>query len=323
MNRIILAFAAVAATVVPALATAQDWPTQPVKIVVPYPPGTPVDALGRALGERLQAKWKQPVIIENKTGASEVIAATAVAQAKPDGYTLLFATEVGLGSNYYLFSKLSYNPITDFTPITLLAEGPAVLVVRSDSKYKTMQELVAGAKKNPESVSYGSPGTGGSIHLFVTWMSKQAGMELKHVPYRGSTLAVQDTLGGVIDFSMSGATSAMPFIESGRLRPLAVSGARRIKSMPDVPTVQEAGIPDSVYEFMFGLVGPAKLPAAIANKIAADVTEILKDPAFQAKNTEPFGYTAGGGTPAEFARVLDAERERQKARVQAAGVKLD
>ena len=311
------------AGLLPQCASAQAWPAQSVRIVVPYPPGTATDVLGRTLAERLQAKWKQPVVIDNKAGASEMLAATNVATAQPDGYTLLLASEVGLETNQFLFSKLQYNPVTDFTPIVKLIEGPLVLVVRGDSRFKSMQDIAAAARKDPGAVSYGSAGVGGSVHLTADWMSKVGGFEVKHVPYRGSSFAVQDVLAGVIDFTLTGPPTAAPLVQSGQLRALAVTSPSRMKMLPDAPTTVEAGYRDSTYMFMFGLVGPARLPPSIAQKIAADVTEILSDPAFQAKNTEPFGYVVGGGTPEDFIRFLGGDREKHKVRVKSANVKLD
>ena len=304
-------------------AGAEDWPSRPVRLIVPYPPGTATDVLGRVLADRLQAKWHQPVIVDNKPGGSEVIAANAEAQAKPDGYTLLMFTEIGLETNQFLFSKLSYDAVSDFTPIVKLVEGPLVLVVRSDSPYKTLQDLVDAAKKQPDSVTYGSAGVGGSIHLVVNWLGKLQNAKFKQVAYRGSSLAVQDVLAKVVDFTLTGPPTAAPFLKSGDLRALAVTSGSRSKALPDVPTTEELGFKDSAYQFMFGLVGPAKLPADLAQKIATDVTAILNDPEFQKANTDPFGYAVAGGTPAAFTQFLAVDREKQKQRVKAANVKLD
>jgi tripartite-type tricarboxylate transporter receptor subunit TctC len=306
-------------------AQAQDWPKRPVRIVVPYPPGAgAADLLARKLGEKLAQKWKQPVIIDNKTGAVEIIAATDVAHAKPDGYTLLMSTEAALETNQFLYSKLPYDPEKDFTPITRLTEGPYIYVVRSDSPYQTMQQMVAAAKAKPGKISYGSNGIGGNVHIAVNWLSIKAGkVELLHVPYRGAVPTMQGLIGGEIDFAALPLPAVAGFLSEKRVRAIATSGSMRLRSMPDVPTTGELGYDDTVVQVMFALSGPAKLPADITNMIARDVTAVLKDSDFVAQNVEPFGFVAIGDSPEEFARFLAKDREKQRERVKAANVKMD
>lgn len=305
-------------------AAAQEWPAQPVTIVVPYAPGGAVDIMARALSEKLTARWKQPVVVENRSGAAEVIAATSVARAKPDGYTLFLATEVGLETNPFLFSKLAYNPAADFTPISRVIEGPLVYVVRADSPVKTIQQLVQQAKDQPGKITYGSSGTGGAVHLAVNWFAIVSGnTPFTHVPYRGSAPAVQDILAGTIQFTAAPLSLVAPFIKENRLRAIATTGQARIRTLPEVPTLAELGYRDSVIHFMFGLVGPAKMSPALAAKIAGDVGAVARDPEFQARNVDANGFVLATEAPADFARYLAGNRENQRARVKAANVQLD
>lgn len=323
--RLLLAWAVVVATAPFGLpARAEDWPSQPVTIVTPYAPGGAVDILARALAEKLTLRWKQPVIVENRTGAAEVIAAVSVARAKPDGYTLFLATDVALETNPFLFSKLSYNPQTDFSPITRVIEGPLVYVVKADSPIYTIQQLVQRAKEQPNKVSYGSSGTGGSVHLAINWFAIVSGeTPFLHVPYRGSAPAVQDILSNTVQFTAAPLSLVAPFIKDNRLRPLAVTGRERIRSLPDVPTLAELGYRDSVVQYMFALVGPAKMRPALARQIAVDVGAVMREPEFLARNVDINGFVLAVETPAEFAQYLATNRETVRARVKAANVQID
>lgn len=303
---------------------AQEWPTKPVRIIVPYPPGTSVDTFGRALAEKLSQKWGQAVVIDNKPGGNEAIALTSLAHEKADGYTLGVSTESGIETNPMLYSKLSYDPVKDLTPITRMFEGFLVYIVRSDSPYATMAQLLDAARKAPGKIAYGSSGIGGGIHVPVHWLSVQAGnVEFNHIPYRGSTLVARDILAGNLQFSAIPVSVASPFIADGRVRQLAVTSALRLRTLPDVPTLTELGYKDSVSTYFAALVGPAQLPKALAARIAADVRAVIRQPEFLAKNMEPFGLSAITDTPEEFDHFLLIDREKQRIRVKAANVKLD
>jgi tripartite-type tricarboxylate transporter receptor subunit TctC len=307
-----------------ASANAQEWPQQPVRLIVPYVAGGAVDIMARALADRLGVRWKQAVVVENRAGASEIVAATFVKDAPPDGYTLFLATEVGLETNPYLFSKLPYDPEKDFLPITRVIEGALIYVVREDSPIKSMQDLMARAKAKPNTVSYGSSGPGGAIHLAVQWLGTVAGnVQFLHVPYKGSAPTMTDLLAGQIDFTAAPLSVVAPFLESKKMRALAVSSPARLPPLPDVPSFVELGYEKAVSQFMFSLVGPAKMPTNLAMKIAADISAVVSDKTFQEKNVDPFGFRVATETPEAFRAFLAKDKEIQRLRVEAANVKLD
>ena len=324
VNSIMRVAALVVAMISCASAKAQEWPQQPVRIVVPYVAGGAVDIMARVLADKLGGRWKQPVVVENRAGASEIVAATFVKDAPPDGYTLFLATEVGLETNRYLFSKLSYDPEKDFLPITRVIEGALIYVVRSDSPIASMQDLMARAKAKPNTVSYGSSGPGGAIHLATHWLGTVAGnVQFLHVPYKGSAPTMTDLLAGQIDFTAAPLSVVAPFLESKKMRALAVSSPTRLAPLPDVPSFAELGYEKAVSSFMFGLVGPARMPAALAKTIASDVAAVVNDKAFQEKNVDPFGFKVATETPESFRAFLAKDNEVQRLRVEAADVKLD
>lgn len=300
---------------------AQTWPTQSVRIVVPYPAGGTVDILARRLGEKLAQKWKQAVVIENRPGGVEAIAATTVSLAPPDGYTLLLASESAFFLNPLLHSKLSYDPVAGFTPLTRVVEGPLVYVVKFDSPYQTMQSLLAAAKAEPGKISYGSTGAGGTPHLAVSFLSQLAGnVEFLHVPYRGAPPILVDVIAGVIHVAAVPLSAVDAFIKDKRLRPLAITGSTRLSAvLPTVPTLMELGYNDST-RFMVALAGPAKMPPDVANMIARDVGEVMKDRDFVAREVDAFGLVAMSETPTQFARYMATSRETWKARLTAAKV---
>lgn len=302
-------------------AGAQDWPSQPVRIVVPYPAGGGADLIARKLAEKLAEGWKQPVTIDNKPGAGEIAATTEVMRAKSDGYTLLFATETQQ-MNPYLYAKLPYDPMTDITPITRLTEGIHVFVVRKESPFHTMQQMVAAAKAQPDKISFGSGGLGGTAHLAMQSFASAAGnVQFLHVPYKGSAPRMVDLLAGTIDFTATSLGGILPLLKDGRLRPIATNGASRMRALPDVPTLEELGIKGANVPFTFNLYGPAKMSPALTNQIARDVSTVLKDPDFVAKNLDPQGLVGiVNDTPAAFARFLASDRVNVAARLKAANV---
>ncbi len=309
--------------ITPLAAFAQDYPTGPVRFVVGYAPGGSVDIMARALAQKLTELWKQPVIVDNRPGASEFIAAEYVAKAAPDGYTLFVATEIGLEVNPLLYSKMPYDPKRDFAPVTRVLDGPMMFAVHPSLPVKNMKEFIAFAKSQPSKVNYGSSGMGGQIHLAMAYLAKATGVELVHVPYKGAAPAVQDMLGGVVHSTAAPVSLLGPHIQAGKIRPIGVAGEKRIKFLPDVPTLREQGYADLDASWALAIVAPAATPLALRNKIAADIRRVIKEPKFEDEQFDKYGYVAVADTPEQFADYLVKNVVKQAARVQAANVKMD
>ena len=260
MNRRLAVLAAAALTLLPVIGHGQSYPSKPVKIVVPYAAGGPVDALARALSAKLSGMWGQQVIVDNKPGANEVIAASQVAKSPGDGYTLMLATDPTLSLNPYLFQKLSYDPLKELTPITRVAISNMALVVPANFPASNLKEFVAYARANPDKVTYGSSGMGNGTHLALAWFAKENQLSMVHVPYKGLAPALQDMLGGNIQVTVGAVSVIAPFVESGKLKVLAISGSKRARSLPNAPTFAEAGFPWMEASFYYGLIAPAGIP---------------------------------------------------------------
>ncbi|MEO6565598.1 MAG: tripartite tricarboxylate transporter substrate binding protein, partial [Casimicrobiaceae bacterium] len=248
------------------MVAAQDFPTRPVKVIVPFSPGGAVDGPMRIIAQELGKRWGQQVIVENKPGAGATIGAEMVAKAAPDGYTLLLASQTNAISAT-LYTKLTFDAIEDFVPITLIGREPGVLVVHPSLPVTSFQEFIAYVKARPGQVDYASSGNGSGQHLFMALLASQTGMKLVHVPYKGSGQATADLLGGQVPASIPGTAGMVGHIKAGKLRPLAVTGARRSPQLPDVPTVIEAGVPGYEAYVWMGLLAPKGTPAAIVDKI--------------------------------------------------------
>jgi tripartite-type tricarboxylate transporter receptor subunit TctC len=290
-----LARALALATVVLAsqAAPAQPFPSKPVKIVVPFPPGGGADALARIMQPTLSKIWEQPILIENKPGASGHIGADFVAAADPDGYTLLMSST----------ASLTEKNVRSFAPVTLVSASPYVVVVNPQVPARDVKELIAYAKKNPGKLSFGSSGTGAASHLSVELFKSLAGIDMLHVPYKGTGQAVTDLLGGQIDLMFAPAQSVITHVQAGKLRALAVTSAKRYGVIPDLPTVAEAGVPGYEAVGWFGLLAPAKTPAAIVKKLSADANKALAQPEVK-QQMAILGAEPSGGTPAQFARFI-------------------
>jgi tripartite-type tricarboxylate transporter receptor subunit TctC len=303
-------------------AHAQDaWPSRPIKIVVPFAAGGTSDILARTIGEKLQAELKQTVIVENKAGAGGVIGADAVAKSAPDGYTLLLGTIASHAINPALNPKMPYDAAKDFAPIDLLGSIANVLIVGAAQPYKNVQELVVAAKAKP-GLPFASPGQGSSQHMSGEAFELQAGIDLTHVPYKGSGPAVQDVIAGQIPMSFETATVALPHIQSGKLRALAVTPARRSKVLPDVPTMQEAGIAGFDVASWQALYAPAGTPPAIVNRLNAEVEKILAMPDVKSK-LEGLGLEHAPNSPAQFAAFGQAELAKWAKIVKDGNIKLN
>nr|WP_142082461.1 tripartite tricarboxylate transporter substrate binding protein [Acidovorax temperans] len=305
-----------------AQAPAASWPSKPIRWVVPFPPGGAMDAIARTLGEKAGKTLGQPFVIENKPGAGGNIGADFVAKQPGDGYTLMI-TSIGMATNKPLYGKLSYDPIKDFAPVSLLAVVPNVLVTNATQPdVKTAKDVIAAARKAPGKLTYASAGNGTSIHLAGEVFTSLAQVDMLHVPYKGSGPAVSDLLGGQVNYMFDSITSARPHIESGKLRALGVTTAKRSKTLPNVPTLAEAGLPGYEVSPWFAVFMPAATPKDIVAKVNSALLEAMKDPDV-VKRFETIGAEPVGSTPEEMAQHLARESERWTKLIQERGIKLD
>jgi tripartite-type tricarboxylate transporter receptor subunit TctC len=306
MRLISLVFAAVAALGIPQ-AIAQQFPSQPVRVVVPFPPGGGTDILMRLIQDKYAAKLGQPVVIDNRPGAAGNIGAGVVAKSKPDGYTLLVqATIVGIYPSVY--ASLPYDPQKDFIWIGGVAESPAVIVTNPNSKYKTIADLMADAKARPKQVNFASAGVGSPQHLATERLGRLNKVEFTHVPYKGSATAVTDLLTGVLDFGTLSFSSVLSLIQEGKLRALALASDKRSKLMPDVPTLKEAGLGDVSGTVRFIIGAPTGTPDAAVEKLSADLNAVVKDPDIQAGFAKR-GYEITLATPKEVLAMVRQQKE--------------
>lgn len=322
-RRAFFAIAAAALLSISGLAAAQTYPARTVKLIVPYPPGGPVDAFARGFAEKLASLWGQAVLIDNRPGANEIIAADAAAKAAPDGYTLLLAADPALSQNQFLFAKLPYDPEKDLTPVSRVVDVNMALIVKGDLPASNLKEFVALMKKEGAKHNFGSAGNGNVTQLAFEALKREAGFEMTHVPYKGIAPALTDMLGGNIDAMFAGSTAAIPHLKSGKVKVLAISGSKRARALPDVPTLAEAGYPRLEARFYLGLSAPKGVPDAIAHKVAADVRRAMTDKVFLEKYVDFNGFDAAGTTPEEFTKFLKTDREVSGQRIRVSGVKLD
>jgi len=302
-------------------AAAQDWPTRPLRIVVPFSPGGAVDGPTRAVAQELGRRLGQPVIIDNRPGAGATIGSEAVAKSAPDGYTLLLASQTNAIAAS-LYPKLNFSPVDDFATISLLGREPGVLVVHPSLPVKSVAELVAYAKERPGQLNYASSGNGSGQHLFMAMFASMAGIQLVHVPYRGSGQATTDLLAGTVPMAMPGTAGMVAHVKAGKLRALAVSGSTRSPQLPDVPTLAEAGIAGYSAYVWLGLLAPKGTPAAVIERLNRELKAALGAPEvrsyFNEAGIEPLGTGA-----AEFETFLRDERDRWARVVKDTGAKID
>jgi tripartite-type tricarboxylate transporter receptor subunit TctC len=315
--------ACVALLALAASALAQEpYPSRPVKLVVPFTPGTGIDILARTLGQKLGDEWKVGVVVENRAGASGNIGTEAVAKAPPDGYTLLTTAQT-MVVNRALFASLPYDPVKDFAPIAPLAIGSLALVVHPSLKIKSVSELVAYAKANPGKLNYASPGNGTPHHLAMELFKTKAGIDVVHVPYKGTAQAVQDLLGGQVGVMFLPVHVALPQTDAGKLVMLAAGGASRAGATPSVPSLAEAaGIRGIDTDIWYGLYAPARTPQALIDRVNADVNRVLKLPDI-ADTLAKQGLQPTGGTPAALAELTKSDLERWTAVVREAKIQPD
>lgn len=323
IRRTLLKLAAIglAAGAAPALHAQTAWPTQPVRMVIPFPPGGPTDLVGRVIAQALSEQLGQNVIVENKPGANANIAAELVARAPADGYTFMYNTS-SLALSAVLYSKLNYDALKDFAPVALTAVVPMVLVVHPSVPAKTVPEFIDLLKKNPGKMVYGSAGNGNVTHLGAFQFLQANGLSATHVPYKGSSPALVDLAGDQTQFMTDTINSALPYIRDGRMRALAVTSATRSPVLPDVPTLQESGMAGFEVGAWQGVVMPAKTPPEIVNKLNAEITKALKNPAVLEKLAAQ-GAQPLGSTPEQYGAYLRSEIQRWGEVAKATGAKLD
>lgn len=320
MTRNVLALGIALAAALALPAAAQDYPNRPVKIVVPYPAGGTADVMPRIIGDWLSRKWGQPVLVENRTGASGNIGTEYFAKSEPDGYTLLSAPPAPLVINHNLYPKLPFDP-TQFVPIVIMGRVPNALVVNPKLAANSARDVIAMAKANPGKLTAATTGNGGTQHLTAEMFQLMAGVKFQHVPYRGSAPALQDLVAGSVDLMFDNLGVSLALVKGGKLRLLGVATKERMPSLPDVPTIAET-LPGFESAAWFGIVAPAKTPQAVITKVNADVNEALRDPAIRQRLAE-LSADVVGGTPQATAAYMREDTERWDKVIKGANVKAD
>lgn len=316
------AAAVVAAWLAASIALAQGYPVKPVRLVIPYPPGGGSDTIGRPLAQKMAEGLGQQVVVENRGGANGNIGMETVARSAPDGYTLVFALSAQLAINPGLYQKLPYDPVRDFTPITLLGSGGYLLVVHPSLPAKSLRDLIALARARPGQIAYSSSGNGSGGHLAMELMNSMAGIRMLHVPYKGGGPALMDLIAGQVQVLFATQLASWPHVQSGRVRALAVSTAKRPASVPDLPTISEAGLPGYDSGVWYGVLAPAGTSREIVSRINAEVARALKHPDYRnllVNNTiEPIG-----SPPEQLAQYIRSELVKWAKVIKAANVRID
>ena len=302
-------------------ASAQNYPGKPIKLIVPLAAAGTGDTLARAVGEAMSKELGQPVLIENRPGAGGLVGTELVANAPPDGYTLL-AVSPSHVINATLYSKAGYDPVKSFEPITLMAYTHQILVAHPSVPFKDLKGLIEYAKKNPGKLNYGSAGTGSATHLNMELFKSMAGVDIVHVPYKGSTQARQDVVGGQVQLEMDGLLPVLSLIKEGRLKGLALTSGHRSPSAPDIPTMSEAGVPGYVSDTWYGLLAPAGTPKDVLAKLEQAAVKALKDPDVRARLTKA-GAEPAGTSAVEFGRTIEREKPIWAKVVRESGAKVD
>ncbi|MBU3611041.1 tripartite tricarboxylate transporter substrate binding protein [Polynucleobacter wuianus] len=301
---------------------AQEWPTKPIKWIVPFPPGGAMDVIARSLADSSSKSLGQAIIVENKPGAGGNIGAELVARSEADGYTMMI-TSIGMATNKFLYPKLGYDPVKDFSPVSLIAVVPNVLVTNSTQpNVKNVADVIANAKAQPGKLTYASAGNGTSIHLAGEVFTSLAKIDMQHIPYKGSSPAVTDLLGGQVNYMFDSITSAKPHILSGKLRPIGLTTLKRSKALPSVPTIAESGLPGYDVTPWFGVFVPANTPKSIVKKLNIALVVSMNTPAIKEK-FESIGAEPIGSSPEEMAIYLNKEIERWGRVISTNSIKAD
>jgi len=299
----------------------QIYPARPVRIVAPFAPGGLADVLSRAVGERLQKQLGQPFVVENRPGAGGNIGADLVARAEPDGYTLLMSSAGILTINQFLYTAMPFDPAAALIPVSVVADMPMLLVVRRELAARDVREFLALARGTPGGLFYGSPGHGTTGHLGMELFMHATGVKLQHVPYKSAAEAVQAALAGQTQAMFDNPPTVMAQIRAGGLRALGVAARQRIPQLPDVPTIAESGVPNFEASSWFGLVAPARTPAPIVERLAAETAKAVQDPEMRAR-FDQLGARLVGNSPSEFAQIVVRERASWGEVIKSAGIKL-
>ena len=323
ISTIVALLAAVAfASVLPAARAAETkYPERPIRFLIPYPPGGANDILGRLLGQYLSSAWDYPVIVDNRPGGNTTIATDLTAKAAPDGHTLL-VTSSAHSVLPSLYQKLPFDVLGDFSTVAIIATGWAVLVVHPSVPAQNVKELIAWAKSKPGQINYASTGFGGSGHLAMELLKYKAGLDLAHVPYKGATPALTDVVAGRVPLMFANIVPTLPHIKSGRLRALAVTSAKRVASLPELPTIAESGVPGFEVTVWLGLLGPANIPPAVVAKLNRQTNEIVALPEVR-ERLGALGFDPATATPAQFRTLIAAEVKQWAALIKAANIKLE
>jgi tripartite-type tricarboxylate transporter receptor subunit TctC len=305
-----------------AVAHAQNYPAKPVRIITPFTAGSAIDTLARVLGQKLGDTWGQQVVIDNRIGANGIIGTEAAAKAPPDGYTVYLGNISTLAVNPHLYLKLPYDALRDFAPVTLAATIPVVLVVHPSLPVRSVKELIVLAKAHPGQLNYASGGTGSAQHLPMEMLRVDTGINIVHVPYKGLGPAFSDVLGGQVPMMFTGVSNVVPYMKTGRLRVLAIGSPQRSSTLPEVPTVAQAGVPGFDFDSWTGYLVPVGTPANLIAKLHADITRTLTAPDVRDKLVT-LGFDLVGGTPEAFATLIRNDIARFGKLIKAAGIRAE
>ena len=307
---------------VPAIAQTDAWPSKPLRVIVPFPAGGGTDIVARDVTQKMSVTTKWTFVIDNKPGSGGNLGIDTAAKAPADGYSLVIGQTSNLAINPSLYSKLPYDPIKDLTPIGLIGNAPLVLVVPTDSPFKTLGDVIKAAKAQPGFINYATSGNGTVAHLATELLQREAGIKLTHIPYKGATQGINDVIGGQVQLYMSSVPTLLGHIKNGKLRPLAVTAAKRTDDLPQTPTVAESGYKGFEAVTWFGLLGPAKLPASVVNTVNTELNKALNSPDLR-KKLEDQGLNVTPSSSDEFAKLIKADITKWANIVKISGAKVE
>ncbi|MEI7782977.1 MAG: tripartite tricarboxylate transporter substrate binding protein [Betaproteobacteria bacterium] len=299
------------------------YPSKPIRIILPYAPGGPADVMIRAIGQKMSEAWGQPVIVDNKPGANEIVAADALAKSAGDGYTFMVASDSAFSLNQHLYPKIPYDPVVDFVPVSKLATAHMMLVVRPDLPVAHVKEFIELVKRSPGKYNYASIGAGSVNHLASAWFNSVHGLQMEHVAFKGLPAAVQELMAGRIDAMFAVTGGVAPHVESGKVKALAVSGRSRQPAATKVPTFTEEGYASFEASYYFGVVAPKGTPPEINARFARELARIIAADDFKTRYLQPLGFQAVGDTPEQFSAFLKTDREMGAQKVKVSGARLE